>query len=108
MSIRKTLLAAFLAFTLTSPLASSLNAAKERLCLSTGQFAENIAKAKDKQMSFDEAMPKGWRDDNKTKSDRNAIKTMDMVGEFVYIMNLSPADAKKLVYLKCLSGEYSH
>lgn len=81
---------------------------KDGLCLAVGQMAQTIAEAR--AAGTTEATMKALANETKPAPPMpggfNATDASRMVIQLVFTMQLSPADARKLVYVKCLAGDF--
>lgn len=72
---------------------------EERFCLGDSQFAGAVAKIhlSNKDFTLEDAL-----------SSKDNTEKHKAIISYIFIMDLNEVDARRLVYLKCKSGEYEH
>lgn len=76
-------------------------AGDEPLCLAMGELAETLARKRDSGDDTEERAKQ-----RSTMPEKHFERPIHAIISFVYTMGVDPAATRKLVYLKCLAGEF--
>lgn len=83
---------------LTLAAAQAQAATTDSLCLTIGSYAKTVAEKRESGMKEAEIIA--------LVQNPNVKEAITAVVRYVYTMELDPTSARKLVYLKCLGGEF--
>lgn len=76
----------------------------ENTCMSVGKYGEIVANSRVTGVKLEEALPSP--DNRNTKVEKHTYRTTKLVTEYIYMMEIPVKDAKKVIYLKCMAGQY--
>jgi len=105
MNIKLLRVTALVIASLASGYASAANQPRESVCLAIGKLAHGIAEAREQGRSEDVALKILTRGDKGTPVGDLYIALQQVVA-WVYTVEPTPSDARKLVYTKCLNREF--
>lgn len=94
------------------PMPSLADNHPEQTCISGGKFAESAATLRqqgsaEQDLLSDAAAVRGTgKSASEKKRTEDAYQFMKRIVEYVYTMGYEPAEARKMVYLKCKAGDF--
>lgn len=105
MKINILVASAFASVSLVSGSAIAGSQARESVCLAIGKYAESAAEAREDGRPEEETQNLLTRGKKGTPEGDLYVALKQVVG-WVYTVQPKPADARKLVYTKCLAREF--